>query len=61
MAVAIVYLIANNAILTFKNGYYEGVLMNNRDKFSPQRFSQIERIIRLKSLVALKEMINFNE
>lgn len=34
--------------MSFKIGYYEQTLKNNRDKFSKERFQKIERIINTK-------------
>ncbi len=38
-----------NLTMSYKIGYYEQTLKNNRDKFSPERLEQIENVMNKKS------------
>ena len=44
LAVASVILIWQNMTMTFKIGYYEQTLKNNKDKFSEEQYKQIEDV-----------------
>lgn len=37
------------SLLNFKTGYYEQILKNNRDKFSENRYSKIEKVMKKKT------------
>jgi len=61
LVITLAVFITLNQIQSFKIGYYEGTLLNNKDKFSPERFSKIEEIINGNLLSIIKKMINFKE
>jgi hypothetical protein len=49
LAVLAVILLWKNMTMTFKIGYYEQTLENNKDKFSEERYKQIEAVKAKKS------------
>ena len=49
LAVAAVILLWQNMTMIFKIGYYEQTLENNKDKFSEERYKQIEAVKAKKS------------
>ena len=49
LVVAVIILLWQNMTMTFKIGYYEQTLENNKDKFSEDRYKQIEAIKAKKS------------
>ena len=49
LAVVAVILLWQNMVMTFKIGYYEQTLENNKDKFSEERYKHIESIKSKKS------------
>lgn len=61
LVIALGISVGQGMINSFKIGYYEGTLLNNKDKFSPERFAKIEEIINGNLLSVIKKMINFKE
>ena len=49
LAVVAVILLWQNMVMTFKIGYYEQTLENNKDKFSEKRYNHIEAVKAKKS------------
>ena len=49
LAVVVVILLWQNMTMTFKIGYYEQTLENNKYKFSEERYKQIEAVKAKKS------------
>lgn len=49
LAVVVVILLWQNMTMTFKIGYYEQTLENNKDKFSEERYKCIEAVKAKKS------------
>lgn len=49
LVVAVVILLWQNMTMTFKIGYYEQTLENNKDKFSEGRYKDIEAVKSKKS------------
>jgi hypothetical protein len=49
LTVVAVILLWQNMTMTFKIGYYEQTLENNKDKFSEKRYKQIEAVKAKKS------------
>lgn len=44
LAIVAVILLWRNMVISFKIGYYEKTLENNKDKFSQERYNQIEAV-----------------
>ena len=49
IGMVIVIILWENMTMSFKIGYYEKTLENNKDKFSEERYKQIEKIKSKKS------------
>ena len=49
LAVVAVILLWQNMVMSFKIGYYEQTLENNKDKFSEERYKHIEAVKAKKS------------
>ena len=61
LVIALVVCIGINQVQSFKIKLYEGILRNNKDKFSEERFAKIVDIMDGNLLSVIKKMINFKE
>ena len=61
LIIALVVCIGINQVQSFKIKLYEGILRNNKDKFSKERFAKIVDIMDGNLLSVIKKMINFKE